>query len=235
MVKQLVADISQFGRELRETREKLGLTQAEVAAAVGVDPQTISRWERDERRPSAEDYIKVSDYMAAEITKYVDGLDRTVSRGTIGSSTSAGPAFLLDASVLLASRAFQRHAARMGASDRELDYIEWVLDGPESVRMVALGDDGKPRSADEQAEELENQIEGLMTWLDRRVASRRAGQGTDLPGAGVSSAKMASTEMQIDSQRGETQQPPSDSSAAEIPRSADRTGRLRRDRRDTGT
>ena len=35
------------GQELRRRRERLGLSQAEVAAAFGVDANTWSRWERD--------------------------------------------------------------------------------------------------------------------------------------------------------------------------------------------
>jgi len=38
------------GRELRTIRQRLGLTQAKVAAALAVAPNTVARWERDERR-----------------------------------------------------------------------------------------------------------------------------------------------------------------------------------------
>jgi transcriptional regulator with XRE-family HTH domain len=36
------------GEVLRRYRERLGMTQAELAEAVGADPQTISRYERGE-------------------------------------------------------------------------------------------------------------------------------------------------------------------------------------------
>lgn len=36
------------GRELRAIRKRLGWTQAELANAVGVAPNTIARWEREE-------------------------------------------------------------------------------------------------------------------------------------------------------------------------------------------
>lgn len=36
------------GDELRDYRRKLGLTQAQLAASLGVTPNTVARWERDE-------------------------------------------------------------------------------------------------------------------------------------------------------------------------------------------
>ncbi len=41
-----------FGPRLRELREAAGLTQQELAARVGVQWETISRWERGTREPS---------------------------------------------------------------------------------------------------------------------------------------------------------------------------------------
>lgn len=38
--------------EIRELRERLGLTQEQMAARVGVSFTTISRWERGHRPPS---------------------------------------------------------------------------------------------------------------------------------------------------------------------------------------
>jgi transcriptional regulator with XRE-family HTH domain len=38
------------GERLRECRERLGLTQAELAHEVGVRSDTLSRWEREERK-----------------------------------------------------------------------------------------------------------------------------------------------------------------------------------------
>ncbi len=36
------------GGEVRRVRRRLGLTQREFAARVGVVPNTVARWERDE-------------------------------------------------------------------------------------------------------------------------------------------------------------------------------------------
>ena len=48
-------------RELRFVRTELGLTQAEVAALVGKDAQTVGRWERGETaiEPAAETVVRV--------------------------------------------------------------------------------------------------------------------------------------------------------------------------------
>ena len=36
------------GKEIRSIRKRLGWTQVNLAAAVGVAPNTVARWERDE-------------------------------------------------------------------------------------------------------------------------------------------------------------------------------------------
>lgn len=36
------------GAEVRKIRERLGWTQAQLAEALGVAPNTVARWERDE-------------------------------------------------------------------------------------------------------------------------------------------------------------------------------------------
>lgn len=41
------------GKQIRERRHRLGLTQEELATALGVKGNTVARWERDEMRPSA--------------------------------------------------------------------------------------------------------------------------------------------------------------------------------------
>lgn len=41
-------------RERRRIRKDAGLTQGEVADALGVEPITISRWERGKARPRGE-------------------------------------------------------------------------------------------------------------------------------------------------------------------------------------
>jgi len=44
--------INTFSGKTKDLRKKLKLTQEQLANKLGVDKQTISRWERGERRPS---------------------------------------------------------------------------------------------------------------------------------------------------------------------------------------
>lgn len=54
-------------------REQAGLTQAAVAAVVGVTPPEVSRWERGRRAPRSgvtlERYLQVLDRCAAEAAR----------------------------------------------------------------------------------------------------------------------------------------------------------------------
>ena len=40
-----------FGRALAEARQRAGLSQAQAALVIGVDRNTVARWERAEVRP----------------------------------------------------------------------------------------------------------------------------------------------------------------------------------------
>ena len=42
-----------LGTQIKDARAALGLTQEALAEALGVVPQTISKWERDESQPDA--------------------------------------------------------------------------------------------------------------------------------------------------------------------------------------
>ncbi|MEO6057075.1 MAG: helix-turn-helix transcriptional regulator [Gemmatimonadales bacterium] len=47
-----MADATEFGAWLKVERQARELTQAEIAAAIGVSPNTVARWERGEVTPS---------------------------------------------------------------------------------------------------------------------------------------------------------------------------------------
>ena len=49
-----------LGERLRRRREDLGLTQAQVAEAVGLEPDTVGRLERGERLPSMTTLLRLS-------------------------------------------------------------------------------------------------------------------------------------------------------------------------------
>lgn len=48
-----------FGSNLRKERKKLGISQKVIARIVGVKPSVVSHWEKDEKRPSFENLMKL--------------------------------------------------------------------------------------------------------------------------------------------------------------------------------
>ena len=50
-----------FGKRLRRLRKERGLTQDDIAAAIGVSRQIISRWERNEAVPKADNLTALAD------------------------------------------------------------------------------------------------------------------------------------------------------------------------------
>lgn len=83
-------DASQIGQEIKAIRKGLGLTQAKLAALVNVDPQTVARWERGERTPSADDYKAVRELARPGESR--SGLSQTVPRGTQEDAWQPNPA-----------------------------------------------------------------------------------------------------------------------------------------------
>jgi DNA-binding transcriptional regulator YiaG len=83
------------GRELRFVRTELGLTQAEMAAVISKDVQTVGRWERGEHPidPTADTVIRV---MALQ---HVESVLPAIEEMASWSVASSGePPFLIDAS-----------------------------------------------------------------------------------------------------------------------------------------
>lgn len=83
------------GRELRFVRTELGLTQAELAAVVSKDVQTVGRWERGEFPidPTAETVIRVL------ALQHVESALPSVEEMAAWSVASSGePPILIDAS-----------------------------------------------------------------------------------------------------------------------------------------
>jgi len=66
---QLAENASQIGAELLGLRKQLGLPRSAAASLLGVDPQTIFRWEKGEREPGADAYLKAKRAYEAELAK----------------------------------------------------------------------------------------------------------------------------------------------------------------------
>jgi len=54
LIEDTIGTTGPTGRRIREIRERRGLTQRALADRLGVAGSTISRWERERRRPSEE-------------------------------------------------------------------------------------------------------------------------------------------------------------------------------------
>lgn len=59
------------GVQLREKRLKKGLTQAEVAAAVGCDDSSISKYESGERTPELAIALRLEEALGVKVRTWV--------------------------------------------------------------------------------------------------------------------------------------------------------------------
>jgi transcriptional regulator with XRE-family HTH domain len=151
----LAETASQISERLKSLRKRAGITQAELAAAIDVDAQTVARWERGERRPNAEAF----EAAVAHLNAVVAGLSKDVSRETPRPDIPEW----LDAR----AAALDRELTRAGATDAQLDYIKSIMRSPATLKFVLRNDDGSPRPAAEQQQQLELFIDGMRFWLAR--------------------------------------------------------------------
>lgn len=87
----------EFRRWLRELRQRAGLTQDELAAAVGTDRRNIRRWEVDGRDPSGSMLLRLLAALGIEFTQAPpDGVPGAVTaelrevRVALAAATEAG-------------------------------------------------------------------------------------------------------------------------------------------------
>ncbi len=57
-----------FSQRLKELRKQKGLSQQQLAEAIGLTKQTISLWERGERRPEFDTMTDVADYFSVNLS-----------------------------------------------------------------------------------------------------------------------------------------------------------------------
>ncbi|MBR4691510.1 MAG: helix-turn-helix transcriptional regulator [Oscillospiraceae bacterium] len=58
-----------LGENIREKRKALGLTQEELGEALGMAPQTVSKWERDESLPDAALLPQLADALGCSLDR----------------------------------------------------------------------------------------------------------------------------------------------------------------------
>ncbi|HEY3558900.1 MAG TPA: helix-turn-helix domain-containing protein [Kribbella sp.] len=135
-----------FGAQVRDGRERLGLDQAELAQRVGVGQQTVSRWERGKTRPKP----AVIRALAACLEVQADGLLAAAGYGSVDEDqrSQVRPAVRPQAAVLpfheLSPERFEEacaelmqhlhpngHASRYGGSGERQDGIDILVDEAE--------------------------------------------------------------------------------------------------------
>jgi transcriptional regulator with XRE-family HTH domain len=68
-----------LGRRIKERRRALGLTQQELAQALGVTPQHISVIEQDKRTPSLSSLARMAEQLGVTVDFLVAGKEGTVT------------------------------------------------------------------------------------------------------------------------------------------------------------
>lgn len=61
---------------LKELRKSNGLTQKQLAEKVGYEPDTIGKWEREDRDPSSRNLIKLADLFNVSIDYLLERSDK---------------------------------------------------------------------------------------------------------------------------------------------------------------
>ncbi len=68
-----------LGRRIKERREALGLTQQQLAGALGLTPQHISAIEQDKRAPSLPSLAKMAEELGVTVDFLVAGKEGVVA------------------------------------------------------------------------------------------------------------------------------------------------------------
>jgi len=75
----MVAKTKTLGEALGDRREKLGLTQEEVAQRLGITQGNYSRWERDLTEPrDAESFVNLSEFLKTSLKGVAELVAETV-------------------------------------------------------------------------------------------------------------------------------------------------------------
>lgn len=64
--------MSNYGDALKFHRERLGLSQNELAQKIGTSHQNINRWERGEVLPNIDFCVKMADFFGVSLDELID-------------------------------------------------------------------------------------------------------------------------------------------------------------------
>ena len=159
---------------LKSLREEAGLTQSQVARAIGVESVTVSRWER-----GAVGSIKTENLMALAKLFHVP-VDDLARRLGIGQG-DASPSAALPRQLRKMADDFLAAAAREGADEPFLRYARNSLADPDFVALFAGGPDETPMTAEEAIDDMKAHIAELRAILKTRLKRARERSGKLAP------------------------------------------------------
>jgi transcriptional regulator with XRE-family HTH domain len=148
---------------IQQHRGRLRLSQAELAQRVGVRQATVSEWESGKSAPGAVKLATLADVFGVPLSELraAKSGDLIFARQT-DTGVSRIPEWLENRAVAL-----DRELAKAGVVDSQLNYIQEILRSPATLKFVLRNDDGSPRPAAEQQQQLELFIDGMRFWLAR--------------------------------------------------------------------
>ena len=76
-----------LGKNLKQLRQKKGMTQEQLAAALFVSYQTISKWEREDADPDIQMLIRIAKYFHCSIDELI-GYGEDEEKETVSEMSS---------------------------------------------------------------------------------------------------------------------------------------------------
>ncbi len=191
---------SPLGTALKGARENAGLTQAQVARELNVEPVTVSRWERGIHPPAGDLLLRLQRLYEVEISVTANGMAVTKYLGErrpqLGVNVPRGtPRGVLESAPRpyeVSGRfvAFVRDMIREGATDEEADFLAYVLRRPETDHLIQKEEDGQPLSDDGVFERWDALLDDFRAFIKRRIA-RRSGAIISLDSAEIERVGLA--------------------------------------------
>lgn len=127
------------GSRITAERERLGLTQAELASRVDVSQKSISKYERSERRPTYETLMKMADLFEVSVD-YLLGNSNEKNTTAKSNSANISSAEALKKCVQRTGLSYPEISKRLGITQDLLeDYMSGAIAPPYNI-LISLSD-----------------------------------------------------------------------------------------------
>lgn len=165
-----------LGSRLRMRMAEAGVSNARLAALVGVDPATVSQWRTDKFPPSDENLAALARALSVEASWLRYG-----ARRDKGDRSHERP-IDLPRQLQLMALDFEREALEAGADAAFMRYVRSSFRDPDYVALFGGGPDESPMTADEARDEMKAHIAELRAILKRRLERFAEDSGKLAPG-----------------------------------------------------